>query len=178
MSICVFYYESGHLELASDLSSVTFLSALQRFIAWHGRASDLYDDYATNFVGASTDPKLMQTAAEQEMITFKFSPPSDPHFNGLAEAGMKSVKLHLMKVVGEQIITYEEFYTVLTLIESILNSRPFTPFSSDVEDIKALTPTHFLTLEPVGALSVPDYTSVASTRLSRFELIQRIQTDC
>ncbi|KAG5866157.1 hypothetical protein JTB14_025689 [Gonioctena quinquepunctata] len=71
-------------------------------------------------------------------------------------------------------MTCEEFYTVLTLIESILNSRPLTPFFSDVEDIKASTPAHFLTLEAVGALPVPDYTSVASTMLSRFELIQRI----
>ncbi|KAG5877849.1 hypothetical protein JTB14_007245 [Gonioctena quinquepunctata] len=38
-------------------------------------------------------------------------------------------------------------------------------------------PAHFLTLEPVGALPVPDYTSEALTRLSRFELTQRIQTD-
>ncbi|KAG5867294.1 hypothetical protein JTB14_018559 [Gonioctena quinquepunctata] len=95
------------------------------------------------------------------MITFKFSPPSGPHFNGLAKAGVKLVKLHLAKVEGEHIMTYEEFYMVLTLIESILNSRPLTAFSSDVEDIKALTPAHSFTLEPVGALPVPDYTSVA-----------------
>ncbi|KAG5891538.1 hypothetical protein JTB14_028556 [Gonioctena quinquepunctata] len=129
-----FTTKAVHLELASDLS------ALQRFIARRGRVSHLYCDNATNFVEASRELKLMRTAAEQEMITFKFSPPSGPHFNGLAEAGVKLVKLHLAKVVGEQIMTYEKFYTVLTLIESILNSRPSTPFSSDVEDINALRP--------------------------------------
>ncbi|KAG5863040.1 hypothetical protein JTB14_020702 [Gonioctena quinquepunctata] len=97
------------------------------------------------------------------MITLKFSP-SGPHFNGLAEAGVKSVKRHLAKVIGEQIMTYEEFYTVLTLVESILNSRPLTPSSSDIEDINASMPAHFLTLEPVRALPVPDYTPIALTR--------------
>ncbi|XP_045482785.1 uncharacterized protein LOC123686595 [Harmonia axyridis] len=127
--ICVFVClvtKAVHLELASDLSSETFLSALQRFVARRGRIQTIFCDNATNFVGASKQLKLMQTAAQQEFINFKFSPPSGPHFNGLAEAGIKSLKLHLTKVIGDQVLSYEEFNTILTLVESSLNSRPLT----------------------------------------------------
>ncbi|KAJ8951783.1 hypothetical protein NQ317_019255 [Molorchus minor] len=69
----------------------------------------------------------MKDAAARESIEFSFSPPSGPNFNGLCEAGIKSVKKHIFNVINAQILTYEEFYTVLTLAEVLLNSRPLTP---------------------------------------------------
>lgn len=38
-----------HLELASDLSSKTFIAALKRFVSRRGPCSDLYSDNGTNF---------------------------------------------------------------------------------------------------------------------------------
>ncbi|XP_044757673.1 uncharacterized protein LOC123315852 [Coccinella septempunctata] len=178
--LCVFVCmatKAVHLELASDLSTETFLSALQRFMARRGRIMSLHCDNATNFVGAHRELNLMKDAAQKETVEFHFSPPSGPHFNGLAEAGIKSVKNHLSKVIGDQILTYEEFYTTLTLIESILNSRPLTPITSDIEDINALTPGHFLTTEPLTALPVPELSTVSINRLSRWQLIQKIHQD-
>lgn len=72
----------------------------------------------------------MKTVSERKEISFLFSPTSDPYFNGLVDADIKSVRNHLSNVIESQILTYEEFYTVLTLIESVLNSRPL---SSDYE---------------------------------------------
>ncbi|KAJ8978472.1 hypothetical protein NQ317_016998 [Molorchus minor] len=77
----------------------------------------------------------------------------------------------------DQILSYEEFYTVLTLIESVLNSRPLTPMTSDVNDFTALTPGHFLTLDPVSSLSVPDFSGTPINRLSRWQLLQRLHRD-
>ena len=34
--------------------------------------------------------------------------------------------------------------TILTEVESILNNRPLTPLSNDIEDFECLTPNHFL----------------------------------
>ncbi|XP_044764697.1 uncharacterized protein LOC123321294 [Coccinella septempunctata] len=178
--ICVFVClatKAVHVELASDLSAEIFLAALQRFVARRGRVSTIFCDNATNFVGASKQLKLIKDAAEQERIKFVFSPPSGPHFNGLAEAGIKSVKLHLTKVIGDQILSYEEFNTILTLIESSLNSRPLTPLSSDVDSIDALTPGHFLTLEPPSVVPTPDFSNCSMNRLSRWQLLQRIHQD-
>ena len=54
--LCLFICMSTkalHLELATDLSSETFLAALQRFIARRGLVSHMYSDNGTNFTGAN-----------------------------------------------------------------------------------------------------------------------------
>lgn len=82
-----------------------------------------------------------------------------------------------MKVVGDQILTYEEFYTVLVQVEAILNSRPLCPISSDPDDLSVLTPGHFLTLEPLTCVPDPDLTTLPTNHLTRWQLLQRLQQD-
>jgi hypothetical protein len=72
-------------------------------------------------------------------IEWTFIPPSSPYMGGIWEAGVKSLKSHFKRVVGSLLITAEEMHTLLTLIESCLNSRPITPMSSDPNDLKPLT---------------------------------------
>ena len=67
---------------------------------------------------------------------------------GLWEAAVKSLKLHLKQVVGEVKLTFEEFMTVLTQIEACLNSRPLTQIPSEDDGIEALTPGHFSLVSP------------------------------
>lgn len=109
--ICLFVCLSVrtiHLELCSELSTEAFLAALRRFMSRRGRIASIYSDNATNFHGANR--KLlenMRSASSEEAIEWHFSPPSAPHFGGIYEAGIKSVKSHLKRVVGNQILTYE-----------------------------------------------------------------------
>lgn len=167
-----------HLELASDLTAEAFLAAFRRFVARRGRCAHVYSDCGTNFVRANKMLlKFMQNSVSQEGIQWHFNPPSAPHFGGLWEAGVKSVKSHLVRVIGQQILTFEEFYTVLVQIEAILNSRPLTPLSSDPNDLSALTPGHFLTLEPLTAPPDEDLTAVPLGRLNRWQLVQRLHQD-
>lgn len=170
-----FATKAVHLELASDLSSDCFLAAFRRFIARRGRCSKVYSDCGTNFVGAHKYLQdIMKQAVETEKIEWHFNPPSASHFGGLWESGIKSVKSHLVRVVGEQILTYEELNTVLVSIEAILNSRPLVEISSDPHDLSVLTPGHFLTLEPLTALPDHDLTHLQINRLSRWQLLQRM----
>ncbi|XP_071055150.1 uncharacterized protein [Onthophagus taurus] len=180
--LCIFVCTATkaiHLELVSDLSTNAFIAALRRFIARRGRCSMLVSDQGTNFVGAYN---RMQEMAEETGIqlglTWNFNPPGAPHFSGLAEAGVKSVKTHLIKVIGDQILTFEEVYTVLTQIEAVLNSRPLTPISNDPNDLQALTPAHFLLLESIHS-DVPDIDLMQSriNRLDRWQLLQRMVQD-
>ena len=146
--ICLFVCyatKALHLQLSPDLTTEAFLASFRRFIARRGRVSVIYSDQGTNFTGASNQLlAFSEEAATKLTIKWHFNPPASPHFNGLSEAGFKSIKTHLYRVVGEQIMTYEEFYTLITQIESLLNSRPLSAISEDPNDLTPLTPGTFL----------------------------------
>lgn len=179
--ICLFVCFSTkavHLEVASDLSAEAFLAALRRFIGRRGRCTSLFSDCGTNFIGANRQlHQMMKQGAEEEIISWSFNPPSAPHFGGLWEAGIKSFKGHLSRVIGDQLLTYEELNTVAVQIEALLNSRPLCAISTDPNDLTALTPGHFLTLEPLSTVPDPDLGHLKINRLSRWQLLQRIQQD-
>ncbi|XP_023248350.1 uncharacterized protein LOC111644041 [Copidosoma floridanum] len=175
-----------HLELVSDLTSASFLSAYRRFVGRRGVCRKLYSDNATNFHGADTElASMFQRASEfynklapvlaNDGTDWNFIPPSAPHYGGLWEAGVKSVKHHLKRVVGEHMLTFEELSTVLVEIEACLNSRPLGALSADVDDLQALTPSHFL--HGCASTLLPDanLTDVPQNRLDRYQLLQRIR---
>ncbi|XP_026471439.1 uncharacterized protein LOC113375709 [Ctenocephalides felis] len=132
------------LELTSDLTSDTFLDCLKRFLARRGPIKCIY---------------------------FDFNPPFAPHFGDIWEANIKSVKTHLFKVIGLQIVSYEEFNIVLNQIEALLNSRPLCWLGNDPSDSQLLTPAHFLMQEPLSDLPV-DYENLNLTK--RKELLDQI----
>lgn len=179
--ICIFVCfatKAIHLELVSDLSSDNYLCALRRFIARRGRCTEIVSDNATNFVGANRYlMKIFAEAVKSEQIKWSFNPPHASHFGGLFEAGIKSVKTHLARVIGDQCLTYEEFNTVLIQIESLLNSRPLCALSNDPNDYRVLTPGHFLTLEPLTCIPDPDLSHLNINRLDRYQLLTRLHHD-
>lgn len=90
------------------------------------------------------------------------------------EAGVKSVKFHLKRTTGNTPLTFEEFATVLAQIESLLNSRPLCPLSSDSNDPSSLTPAHFLIGESFSIIPDQNYVDVPYNRLKRFQLCQKM----
>ncbi|XP_025419129.1 uncharacterized protein LOC112689568 [Sipha flava] len=169
-----------HLEIVTDLSTDAFLAALDRFVARRGIPSKMFSDCGTNYVGAARQLKtLLRDSKAQDRLsshlacTWHFNPPAAPHFGGIWEADIKSVKFHLKHVIDQQVMTYEEFYTLTTRIEGILNSRPITPIYSNPHDLNALTPGHFLIGQPIHAMPEPDTTDVPISRLNRWQLIRQ-----
>ncbi|KMQ88302.1 hypothetical protein RF55_12237 [Lasius niger] len=156
--ICLFICLSSkaiHLEAVSDLSSASFLAAFKRFTARRGHCRLLISDNGTNFCGAARELRSMFKAASafySECATelansgteWSFILPGAPHFGGLWEAGVKSVKYHLRRILGEHKLTYEEMATLLSQIEACLNSRPLNALSNDPSDLAALAPGHLL----------------------------------
>ena len=67
--------------------------------------------------------------------TWEFNPPGAPHFGGIWEAAVKSVKHHIFRVLGSTKYTFEEFYTFLKQVECCLNSRPLLPLTEDPTDL-------------------------------------------
>lgn len=173
-----------HLELSSDLTSETFLLAFTRFAARRGPIRDMHSDCGTQFVGASrlltplqqfTHSQPFQDRLQQHcskaQITWHFNPPASPHFGGLWEAGVKSVKSLILRTIGSHSLTHEELNTLLTQIEATLNSRPLSAMSNDPNDLEVLTPSHFLTLEPSTSLPEPNLESVQLSKLQRWRLV-------
>ncbi|XP_050055781.1 LOW QUALITY PROTEIN: uncharacterized protein LOC126549715 [Aphis gossypii] len=170
-----------HIEVVSDLSTSSFLAALQRFVARRGTPSDIYSDCGTNFKGADqqlrhmmSDPAAQTTYSNSILCKWHFNPPAAPHFGGLWEAAVKSTKYHLKRVMGNQRLTFEEMATLTCRIEALLNSRPITPISTDPNDYRALTPGHFLIGHPMVEIPELDVTHVLQNRLTRWELLRQM----
>ncbi|GBM16301.1 hypothetical protein AVEN_194043-1 [Araneus ventricosus] len=59
----------------------------------------------------------------------------------------------------------------------LLNSRPLTPLSSEMEDLKILTPGHFLIGRPITAIPEPLTIELNDNRLNRWQLLtKKVQT--
>lgn len=190
--ICVFVCmvtRAIHLEAVTDLSAKGFIAAFRRFTSRRGHCQDLYSDNATNFVGADKmlqnmlrearkdSPNELMELLTLETTTWHFIPPYAPNFGGLWEAGVRSVKTHLRKVIGDKTLTFEELSTVLTQIEACLNSRPITVLSESNDDPLPLTPGHFLVGEPL--INIPDenYVIANISYLERWKMVQRMVSD-
>lgn len=175
-----------HLELVSDLSTAAFIAAFRRFTSRRGHCSDLWSDCGTNFVGASKELDTMFKNRKSEVVgeiseilandqtTWHFIPPGSPHFGGLWEAGVKSIKAHLKRVIGQTLLTFEEYTTLLTQVESCVNSRPLTPISSSIDDASPITPGHFLIGEAPITIPEESLATVPVSRLDRWQLLQKM----
>ena len=113
-----------NLELVSGYDSQNFIAAFRRFTSTRGACTCLVSDRGTTFVGADRILKEMYVEYSSYMqklvglladegTTWKFNPPGAPHFGGIWEAAVKSVKHHINRVLGSTKYTFEEFYTFL-----------------------------------------------------------------
>lgn len=180
-----FATKAYHIEAVSDLSSESFIAALRRFTARRGVPATMFSDNGSNFIGAKrklsetnqilrynqNNPEILDFLGKTN-ITWKMIPPSSPHFGGIWESGIRAVKFHIKRVVGGSLLTFEEISTLLSQIESILNSRPLVKTNeNDLDSINVLTPQHFLSGDV--ATIIPD--NIDSSRpslLKRWDLIQ------
>lgn len=173
-----------HLELVSSASTAHFLAALKRMIARRGMISEIVSDNGTNFVGANNflqdltkrQEEFQNIAERKFQIKWKFVSPAALHHGGIYEAAVKSVKHHLTRIIGETTLTFEEYQTILTQVESYVNSRPICALTDDSTDLNALTPGHFLIGEPlIGIPELNDYRETPDNRLDRWEHLLKMQ---
>ncbi|XP_053687053.1 uncharacterized protein LOC128736588 [Sabethes cyaneus] len=181
-----FVTKATHLELVTDLSTARFIQALRRFMSRRGNCATLWSDNGTNFVGAKNQMrellKILNTKEHHQKVAkecaddgmqWKFIPPGAPHFGGLWEAAVRSAKKHLLKVLADTPVSYEDMTTLLTQVECCLNSRPLTQLSVDPDDLRPLTPGHFLVGSALQSIPSADYTDTAYGRLKTWEAVQK-----
>ncbi|XP_025153571.1 uncharacterized protein LOC112588299 [Harpegnathos saltator] len=166
-----------HLELVSDYSFTAFLAAYQRFIARRGMPTTIYSDNGTTFQGADREMRSAHAHAVKhpgfadrlatDGTTWRFIPPAAPHFEGLCDAVVRSVKSHLKRCVGSHSLSMEEMYTFLCRVEACLNSRPIAALSESIDNYQAMTPGHLLIGAPIVAMPEPSVLNLSETRLFR-----------
>jgi len=128
-----FVTKAVHIEVVTSLTTEAFLAALRRFIARRGKPRTICSDNGTNFQGAANELqalyKMLQSTSQMatvqdflatEVCEWKFIPPHGPHFGGLWEAAVKSMKYHPRRTLGSQVATYEELCTLLAEIEACI----------------------------------------------------------
>lgn len=177
-----------HLELVSKLTTESFIASFRRFAARRGKPHTVYSDNGFNFVGAHNELKnlndflqneqvqtVLQNTFYKEHIAWNFISARSPTFGGLWEAGVKTVKFHLKRVLNNAKVTFEDMYTILVQIEAIANSRPLSPLSSDPNDLNSLTPAHFLISKPFTQIPDNNYVDVPQNRLKLHHQLQQIQ---
>ncbi|XP_043485344.1 uncharacterized protein LOC122513137 [Leptopilina heterotoma] len=166
-----------HLELVTDYSSDAFIAAYKRFTARRGICSTLRSDCGRTLTGADKELRNLFTSASKELgamssllakdsTQWSFNPPAAPHFGGLWEAWVRSLKHHLRRVIGDHLLTYEKMNTFLLQTEAVLNSRPLSALTEDAEDFNALTPGHFLIGGPLTTIPFHNITTVAKATVA------------
>ncbi|XP_034946345.1 uncharacterized protein [Chelonus insularis] len=141
-----FVISAVHLELVSDYSTEAFIKAYRRFLV------SLLAQVGTRWI---------------------YSSPSAPHFGEKWKAAVKSVKIHLVRILKTTLLTYEDFTTLIAQIEAVSNSRPLSLRSDDADDLRALTPAHFLHGTSQGVLPEVAQTHLPESRFTLWELIQQ-----
>ncbi|XP_064641321.1 uncharacterized protein LOC135496115 [Lineus longissimus] len=146
-----------HIEVAENLTTDSFINALQRFISRRGTPIKIRSDNGTctNFVGAQKELKdaikawnLQQTDEymRQRELICKFNPPAVSHMGGVWERQIRSVRKVLDGIMKLQNLTDDTLHTMMCLVEAIINGRPLTKLSDD--PVEPITSNHSLLLRP------------------------------
>ena len=141
-------YGAVHLEVVWNMTGDSFLLAFDRFTAERTVPHVIYCDNGTNFVAGSkqVDVEVIdidEIRQKRPDLTFEFSPPRTPHYQGPVERMIGSAKNILKRLLPDS-ITDEFLISAFKRTQKYLNNRPIGYKSSDSNDLEPITPAHFL----------------------------------
>lgn len=103
------------------MTTNNFLSALRRFISPQGKLLHIHSDNGKNFIGVKNELHKLYNLFNnknssddirdynaKEGINWHFIPSGAPHWGGIWEAEIKSVKHYITKTESNTTLTYEE----------------------------------------------------------------------
>ena len=136
-----------------DLSSTTVINALVRFNCQFPSVKKIYSDNETNFRSADRElreavtewkKKAVSDELEVNNIEWIFGPARCGSAGGVWERVIGLTKKLMKSVIGDKILDLDTFETVIAGAMAIMNRRPLTPASADIDDCMVLSPAHFL----------------------------------
>ncbi|XP_074652800.1 uncharacterized protein LOC141907098 [Tubulanus polymorphus] len=126
-----------HLEVTEDQSTESFMRAFRRFVSRRSLPKKVLTDNAATFKKASE--YVSKKGVEWSFITKRA-----PWHGGFWERLVGIVKMVLKKVIGRALISFDEFRTVVSEAEAIVNDRPLTYSSTDINDEAPVTPSQLM----------------------------------
>ena len=145
-----------------------FLLCFRRFTAQRGLANVLISDNALQFKAANQSidavwSKMLhcdevQNYASDVGTKWLFIVEMAPWMGGFYERLVGLVKRALRKTLGRKLLTLVQMQTFVKEVEAVLNSRPLVYVGEDINSTEALTPGHFLCLNPKIGIPQTDIT--------------------
>ena len=141
MFIVVYTCESSRairLDIAPDASFSSFICSLKRFISVNGMPDLYISDNVKCFAGRELKDYLSTLSASWRYIL-----EVSPWWGEFWKQMVQVVKRSLRKILSKLKLTYEELLTVISEIESVVNSRPLCyVYDNSIEEV--ITPSHLL----------------------------------
>ena len=137
-----------------EMSTSSMINALVVFSSRHPGVEHIYSDCGSNFKGA--DNLLSKETATfnvnelnkeflHKNVQWHFGPPNAPHYGGVHERCVQSVKRILKFILEKEKLDLEVFETCLAKAEYLVNTRPLTKAQKgQVGDFQTLCPNDFL----------------------------------
>ena len=146
------------------MSTKQFILSFRRFLSRHGKPREIVSDNASQFKLASetfdrlweqvlTQNDILSYAAN-EGIKWIFIVELAPWMSGFYKRLVGLVKRTLKKAIGKASLTNKQLSTILKEANAVINARPLVYIGDDKQSHIALTPAHFLTLNP--NVGIPD----------------------
>ena len=138
-----------HLELACDMSAITFVNCFRRFCAIYSTPSVVISDNGSNFVASAKffsevmDHPQVEKYMKDHNIVWKFIAPRAPWQGGFYERMIGLTKSALKKTLFKKRVSSDELHTILKEIQGRINNRPLT-YVDEESVIEPLTPAHLL----------------------------------
>jgi hypothetical protein len=151
-----------HLEYVLSTSAQDFVNCFKRFIARRGTPQQMISDNAPQFrlMKTITDKAWHKILTDEGLLRFSSSKGIDwkytvelaPWQGGVYERLIGLVKSTIKRAVGRRMLDWQEFITLITEVEAIVNSRPITFVSDDIRSRHCvLRPIDFITEMAVGS---------------------------
>ncbi|XP_071963839.1 uncharacterized protein [Antedon mediterranea] len=155
---------SVHLEIASSLSTDSFMNAFRRFLCRRGPVRQMRSDQGTNFIGATRELKEAVKEMDQEAIRinmlrlncdWKFNTPTASHHGGAWERMIRTTRniFDSLMLQHKALLNDDMLSTFMTEAEAIINSRPLC--ATNDASLEPLTPFHLITMKSSAVYAPP-----------------------